>query len=170
MKKIICFGLMMTLMLSCVNAIGIGIIENMDFGEVQKGQTYTKQLMIWAMDNQYAPYTSVPVPTYNQVSIKVDYTDKYVTCLNNYLWHVNEYTNIPVTLTIPNNAKKGYYESNICGTVCPSTDGIGMCVGACTKIKYTITEKLTKREQQIQQIRQKMIDRVNHLKELRGCK
>ena len=166
MKKIICFGLMMTLMLSCVNALGIGIIQNTDFGEVEKGQTYTANIQIWAMDNQYVPYTSVPVPADNQVLIKVEYTDKYVTCPTEHLWHVNEYTNIPMTLTIPNNAKRGSYESNLCGRVCPSIDGIGMCVGACTKIKYTISEKLTKREQQIQKIRQKMIDRVNHLKEL----
>ena len=141
MRKYIIGLVLLTLLATGVSAYGAGIITNMDFGEVQRGATYTKEMKFWAMDNRYKPYTDIPVPEDEKVWIKVENEDPFVDVTEGIIWHPNEYTQIPVTLNIPKNAQKGVYSSQLCGSVCPynNNDEIGFCVGACTDIKYEIT-------------------------------
>jgi len=136
MKKII--SLLLALMiLPIVDALGIGIINNMDFGNVVKGEIYTKELRIWATDQRYEPYTDIPVPEDNEVLIKVKCDDPNLIHPEEILWHVNEYTDVEVTLNIPKNLKKGYYEDYVCGYIC---EGM-FCLGVCANLKYEVVPK-----------------------------
>lgn len=141
MKKIISL-LLAILILPLVDALGIGIINNMDFGQVAKGEIYIRELKIWVMDKNYIPYTEIPVPEDNEVLIKVKCDDPNLIHPDEILWHANEYTDIEVTLNIPKNLKKGIYEDYVCGYVCSDpTGGIGFCLGVCANLKYEVVPK-----------------------------
>ncbi len=99
-------------------AFGMGIINNMDFGVVQKGETYTKNIKFYPFDNYADDLTA---------DVYISSTDPYVSHTTDLIVApMRQYTTTPLTLTIPKNAKKGYYESYVCAT------------GACATLKYIV--------------------------------
>lgn len=148
-KVLVVLGTMLLLALP-VYSLGAGIINNMDFGVVDRGQTYTRTLQFWAMNPLYAPYTSTAVPDGQEGNILfiVTVSDNNIKCEgNNTYIKYNQYTNYECKLEIPMNIEKGDYTGNVCGKVCNQATGMGTCVGACATLKYSvITDMPTKKE------------------------
>ena len=138
MKKIISL-LLALLILPSVEPLGFGMIVNMNFGEVVKGEEYIKELMTWAYDQNYYPYTNDTF-TYN-ITVVITNGDDYVTHADEIISQANRWSYTDIVLFIPKKAKKGDYLSQICAVAMYSEFGGMFNIGACQNIIYSIVSK-----------------------------
>lgn len=126
-------------------AFGMGVITDMDFGEVEKGSTTEKEFRFFPFDTDYQPYTDVPADIEVNVDIKTEGC-QYISYEVNNPYPINQYSSVPVTLTVPKNARKGDYSCKICAYTVYSPNGIGFNVGACTDLTYSVKSKSLREE------------------------
>ena len=139
MRRIYIWLLTTMLIATSVNALGFGMIVNQDYGDVAKGETYTRNLQTWAFDTRFYPYTDNV--TYYDVTVEITNDDPFVTHPDEIISTINTWSYTPIVLTIPINAKKGSYSSQICAIAIYSELGGNINVGVCINLEYNIVPK-----------------------------
>lgn len=133
MKQTTIFIFVFLLTLTSVSAIGMGIIVNQNYGEVEQGKVYEKELRFFPFDTSCSPYTEEPCVS--TVDVQVTDDDPWYTHEEWFTVPWNVYSTPLMTMTIPIRAELGNYSYEVCAIA----QG-GINVGACTEITYEVIE------------------------------
>lgn len=145
-KKFLAIILGLLIVIPIVFGFGMGVINNMDFGQVYRGQTVIKDFQVWPMDSSCQPYTDVTCDKKFLVKIENrNPVDNNLFFAKEVVMPANQYTKVPITLKVKRRTRVGNYSSELCAiAISDAETGVGISVGACTKVKYEVVRRQNK--------------------------
>ena len=125
MKKLISL-ILLVLLSTSVLGVSMSVVSTINYGDVKKGETYTKDLIYRIYDNEIEEPLELPVIIFSESNL-LDFKEDVIGTLN-------EVENAPITLSVPKKAKAGEYTTKVCAKVLYGN----VWRGACADVIYNV--------------------------------
>ncbi len=125
MKKLISL-IMLVLLSTSVLGAGMSVAGTTNYGEVRKGQSYTKHLIYRIFDNDFTGSLEQLVVIYSTSQL-LDFEEEITGT-------VNQVEHTSITLNVPKKVKPGEYTTRVCAKVLYGN----VWRGACSDVLYNV--------------------------------